>query len=724
MKGILLLTTLIFLCAFFLGHVIFTIFKLDSMGLKYRFPLGYLCLIGLLQIAYYPIQHNQLSSSTLHKVTLSGLAISFVFGFSFLLYQIYKNKNSIKTSIKECNLNIRFDYVFQIVLSLIVLVIGVYFLMHYQANYFIDDNFFYYDFIYKNINTDSINDVIMRTVDTNTVLAPDQAYNGLYHFYSSIVWLFQNLAEKAIIYPIHYIGIFSWIGSLLLYLSLPLVICDSYNYVSKKYNLKIVYILVPLIILIAFQYWYVIYAWYGNSLMKLTIAYMLIFMNEMIAKDKSKYGFIVMILMFSFSAQTSTSLFTNAFILYTYAIVAILKNKKNVFFEIFLMYIPTAIFGYLFIDSMIIMGGFSHLSNIELLELIKPLIVYVGVGLVVLAILRLERFISIFYKIVVVLLTVSIPIVFYKFGQNIEPYSPGFINDLNHIMSVKYLIINFNANFLESVYLSISWIGIIVLLIYTFHEKDFQGISWMIIIFIISFFNPYVYNFIATYMTNLIFHRMFDVIFNPFTITLIFMMYTKIISKTQIRNYLLFSSMFLILFWFASDNIRDNQIFKTYTSNSNLDYYIHTSKLDYGVIEKLQNEYLVYETEKSLIISHIPIVNQLYQGFNGQDILAGRGRRIEGYKEIENETHQYLYSSFPLYYHNKDVAKDYSNVCSMNIQYNVKYIIVESQYNGDYESALGFCAQKMFEVDTYRVFMMQPSWYEEYLKNNEANEAN
>lgn len=360
--------------------------------------------------------------------------------------------------------------------------------------------------------------------------------------------------------------------------------------VSKRFFTKKIFTILLTIIstFIFFKYYNYALAFIGNSYRVISITYPLMFIYDFFYNEEKKTLLLVGILFSGLISVSSSGGFMSLFSLASLIIYLIFKNydKEIVTYSLYAL-IPTLLFLNLVIYQMSNVAGYALFIFIVIYYLINY---YLN---------KTNKFINKWYLLhkIIVILALIIMIVLSYFIQ-LETYSyQYFFNDHSaYDMVHDYFSIYHKNVFYPTL---VVWF---VLLFYFITKQKVKDFKFYLLTIVILFLNPLVTPFIIKYLTNFVFYRAFEIMFN-FTTIAIFISSLSVIKNKYIINILCIIGCVVIIPF--SYNQFTNNYSKTLipTEDYNPYYRITNQEVD---LYKYVNEVISKETDRVILLSQIP----------------------------------------------------------------------------------------------------------------------
>ena len=504
--------------------------KLDLRFKKYYFSIGLITILCIYEsLIIFPLLYNM---SYIYSY-ISGIVV-----FIICLYTLYVERKQIINNIKDRK---------QLHILLIVcLTIVVFFISGNAANNF-NDTYYYESFITENTKSSILNYINLFQSGYGFVEV-EYIFDGYYHLlallsnvfrinpYLLITWL------MPFIYSVFY---FSTCAELIEHF--------SFNF-SKKYLILLIYIFVFAGLFKGFDLIYV-----GNFYNPLILSIIILIISK---KDLSIKQSIFLMICFIAGISTQSS-----FIIYSIVIIiakafhiVINKNEKQISYMCLYM-CPVVFFSILtFIKT------FNIMSTFMLMDIIV-LFVSILLSLLLNKILNVKRlkYCCILLSILIYCSSILLLVIGkYQYGpqdffSTLDPFNVGY-NFLNIIIEV---------------------IPLIIIVVKAFYSKNYNYYFALVIVTFLLFFNPLTIPSISTYMTSIVYVR----IFNPCTAFIIF-----IFSLSLIKNIY---SYILIVFFIINQCTFETKNISFYNKDTdNLLYRMSYDSVDaFNKLDELTKQY-------------------------------------------------------------------------------------------------------------------------------------
>lgn len=500
---LLLLIILFVLLSQLVGHAVTFYFPDALTNIKYKWPIGFFVILGLIQLVSFPMQYVHASMQTvsiIYTVVLLALIVSVSFTWT-------KMSRDQRQTIFKWKSEYWFEY----------LLIGGFilfnFIICFSTNSFNDtnaDQSFYITLVENNMDVAQIN-MIAPLSGKIEALQSLYSYQGFYLFLTYLASLFH----------IDSLLIMGWLVPTLFWLTASTTFLNVSHYfnLSKKWWLALSSFLILWVIFDHFEY-FVRYNIYGNNIRPLVFCYLMIFYYECFKRPNTKSLILCALLWLSAIALQSTVLFLGIILMVSYGLYEVFYHRKQLLIPLIFSTIPLMIYLSLFMKS----RG-SWLTGIGLL------IVLVICSLCQLSAktkLGLNKLIySKAIRVLVIIGVLGMMGLSIWMTPHLSPSSSVSPRELLHFFSDQYSL---KVSYFYSPYewplaliVVLRW-GMIGLIIYAlFKWKSLSDlIKWLLVtqfIMIIVFYNPLVCGLISTALTGIVYTRIHEIVMSLVIIT-------------------------------------------------------------------------------------------------------------------------------------------------------------------------------------------------------------
>lgn len=672
-----LMAFVIIFISFLSGFLTSELIDFKSENHHFLTPIGFTVLLGVLQLLYYPIQIYNLPTKYLYLVTI-GLFLVIIF---LSLIKVKRHIIYIKDYIKLYK---------EVIFGLIIFITlcFIYYFVKFPTR--TDDLYFYMPYIINKANVPNLTATIYGQYD----------FQGYYDFVAMWIWVYRKIVEYGFAGELLPVSIVSWVPSIVLFWILSFTIVETMNYVKEKVSRSFIswVVGITLFVYTIGAYWYLQTPYLGNSFRRISIVIIFFIIISMLKKFTWRKFIVLELSFISIISQTSTGFFFAAFVLYALMFYYASKNESGYLNKIVLLSIGPMLFASLYVVYVMIYinslyGFYALLVLFKLDKLIEKIINKTWKIIMVI--------IPLLFGIWTRLPSFNLP----RFNISYFDISPYFFDKHAYEGIENLFEFGFDSPqaIITSIFCIFVWISIIYYLFnHIKKNKPDDYMSFHIITIFLTFFNPWVITFVMTYMTNVVYFRIYDLFFNIFTITLFL---TYLLDKLNNKQAIALSVVIFILF---VNEVPKNQTWMFMGFNDD-DYnpLYHVDNLEIEVLDKFKKEVLLNKEGTTIIASQI---------YSAESFTDANIKNVKAnlYSHGEDNTSEAMFQRvFYRYEPGLDkIEGDYINACELAQERNVEYVIIEAQYNMELENGIGYCGDKVLEVGSYRIFEMHYDWLE------------
>lgn len=498
-------------------------------------------------------------------------------------------------------------------------------------------------------------------------------YQGFYYLYSMVLKLLRPLIQENML-----VSVYVWGASFVYYAFMASALIDISGYLMKGWKrLILVCFAIPFLV----NYYNTALAFIGNTYRTVAAALFIMLLYEYIKNKDRKVLFFASLCLVGGFSFSSSFLFMGAFILvgYFFYLVFSKENDPSVYFDFVLAAAPMAVLAALF----------SYNSEFLTTNVISYLIpVAYAILLILMTVLKRKnavKTVDVLKKLFRVLFFVLLAVILYLSWLNRDSrfgYS-FYFKDASHWDMLQN---PFDFTTTEGIIRNTAYY--VILLVAVISRKDNRFFRVIGIVFLL-FGNPLTEPFVAGYLTNVVYARMFDIFINPFIICLCALRTMQAIKHEQAMlvpaclcvyaSSITFTSIYNVQF-IPSDN------------------YDAVNRVDQEDVEIA--EYIMEDTEANLYYRPVIIsqtlstkafVSNCVSLLSKDDILAAPAYS-DGTEHCDDEV---LVTFYPYTYNGEVVwaeKPDYKNMGDIVIRNDVTYVvfrkdIVTQMDTGDYINA-------------------------------------
>ena len=653
--------------------------KHTNFSFLLNLPLGFLMFLGITYLLTFPFVFLKLSADLYQLL----LFLIFIGAFIYALSICQKEKWFFANT-KTAILLFGFACIF------------VLFTLYISSNQTLGevsfDSVFYMTYVGNNVSTNYLG---WRNYDSNILLSTfnlQYDFSSYYYFNSFIIKITKTIFPS--MNEITYGTQFVWQGSFLLMILNTLTFINVSKQFIKDRKYDILFILFSILCLFfGSRYYNTTLAFIGNSFRTVIIANILLLLHQVNStEDFSKRNLFVISLLFaSLIAISSSGFFIAAFMLYGTFFALLKKHKLESFMIIASIGYPVFLYLFTFL--------FGYWTAI-----LTPLTL---VLLYFLAKIKSKTFIHFFEKYMLLLMKYVIPVIIiaivYIFDNQFK-YKMDYFFFKGSTQDMVWDYFSF-----DTLQISLVNICLFSFLVIIFSKKNHDTfLKRFLGIIIVTFLNPLVIPFTVKFLTEYVFYRAFDIVFNPFTIAFGIKILYDSFPKIK-QGFILLSLPFL------------------WVSYTGFTTYYHSSFQQPAYFNKIlkskTDEILVHLALNEIIVStnfeNYPIVaSQSYQttGVVPHISLAYNNQTMRS-NSIKNLTHDQaeLYNVFAVYDHPQPdwTLASIVRITEILDLNNVTFVIVlkESAYYDANTDTTYFLADQvgiyytlLYENDTYALY--------------------
>ena len=628
-------------------------------------PLGAAVLLAMLQILYYPVQ-------ILHG-SFTAIAVISIAVLLFALYCTVKRYKRVFHNL----------FRWQTLMVLIGFLAFLYVFYNSSLELEYSDSPMYLNYISQNIEAEHINLFNLYTGKTGAEWDGLYLYQGYYHFGSFLCW-FINLQPLV---HVDTIVMSTWgLGSLCSIISMMFYcnVIDSFK-ISNKALRNVLYVFT--FFFTNLYYWRVVFSFYGNTWRTLFITMMMFYIYQWLKSDrKDSVRFVIPVLGFAGIACSSSFLFISFIVLFSLAAYLFYIKQEDTLKDMSIFVIPLVIYACIFFarNSMKIGIAAAVIFAVYYFILLYPKTKHL--------LSSIEAF---FFRYAKLIFFILIPLAAALLSLYVNLFDKSFLygysyyfNDHQKYDMVKdYLFIH--SEWYDNIINVIRWAGVILIL-FKAKAKEDRYIKATFILMLILFMNPLCTTAIAYTIASNVFYRSVEVLFNPFTETLIIVyLYQSFSSKKILQGSLLAC----LLVSTIGGNIESWQgdkggLYGNYITeglDENHIYKVDEDELE--AIRFLQNELEgCQEDRQPVVISQAEgtrvFLPQVYQLITARDTFYPHTRIDEELYQIARRHHDW----------EEKTDIDYSNTCTLIDTYDVDYLVIRYFENPEFDQATDACS--------------------------------
>ncbi len=660
-----------------------TLLKKLNIGRKgFAAPLGFMVLLGCMQLLYYPAQLFNLSFTWI----IIPSAVVLAAGCACTLLNI----RDVFRSLKSKN-------------TLILLGCACFFLFVFSRMYVdmdYSDTATYLNYVAFNINAPKLNWYDLGNGLRNGEWNVYYLFQGYFHFASFFCWLvnipYYLLSAESMI-PVTVVCVWG-LGLLYQVLSGALIINVAGALPFRNRYIRGA-VLLFLLLYSNFFYWDVTFAFYGNTYRGLYIMLSVYMIYRWMKEDCENMKYLLIPVTAAGLACSSSSLFMGFSVLYSLAAWLFVSKRKNALHDMALIIMSMVFYVCAFVSR-------PHTVLAAAILIFYILVMVFWHRSPLSGIMNaVERFLTKYAKEV---FFIAVPAVFVIGSFVIHLTEDTFftkyayyLHDFRHLdMITDYLFIH--ADWLEAVLDAVRWAGVILLLKSRREDAGGGWIRALVIMMLVFFLNPLCTIMLQKTITGMVFYRNFMVLFNP--VTEAFFLYELLeftAGRKPVPALICAGLAAAVLLGNIGSFMRDEKtgIYWVYIQGG--ERVDHIYKIDYD--EHLANLALKQDIEDT--------------GFDRQPVIVSQSSATltyipEGYQIFGSRDNHYpdlrVNKDFFLIAHRKDDwtvedTPDYTKSCSYLKEYKADYVLVHYWDSPDFDQNSDACTVTFYEGSKYKV---------------------
>ena len=631
---------------------------------KISFPFGFMLLIG------YGYLTTAIPSSL--QWSFNYLVVVYALFFLVTLILIIKDIKKVKWHIS--------------ITSWVIMVLCCTILVYYSYNTTLGnlngfDSVYYFNLITSNINSSRLNSVFPLDGNIHSSLQVSYQYTfQSYYYFASVFVYFVKAFLRKLSFDVYYVDLIAWIFQIIYNCFLLSLVINALDKVNSK---KLLSFLVIFIYTFFYGKYYFsnVYGFFGNTFRTIAFGYIVLLLFDLFKNNDIKDKILIYIVSLAACGFSSSAVFTLVFMCFGLAF-CLPKKDEHYFTEVaILMALP--------------------LFNL-IVVLKKSVSVKIGVEVLILCIILIlinKYLVSLFrnkyFKIIVLVFGfVAMAYISYKTTSNLFDFSSFFDNNSER----ADMYFNYCRPFgigAKYCYILLFDILFITYLIFNRNEYTTMVLSLMIVIF-----NPFCVSYL--FSINGVYHRSYDLFFNPFTFVLFF---NYLLNKINNKYFYYGSMVFLIgLFALNTDFVNPSYYHESYipSKDYNGQYRMDNDEID--IIKQIDND----SKYRALSNPYICTPNLLTQGDIKGTYLYTRGY-VTWYMG------GYQINVYEIFYPDREKSFEYdiNNMDTYLWNSGIDYLVVDKSYEyydeteGTYDYLVRRvyeCQIPFYENDSYAVF--------------------
>lgn len=674
--------------ALFVAYIIFIstgigigvtkITKYHSSG--FYAPIGFISLLFILQLFYYPLQFFAIDSKYLMIISMAIIGIGTIYALIHCK-EILKNLFKIK-----------------ILWVIICLILFIYIFYHCYIGMELTDTQVYLNYITQNINIEHLGQFSF----TNGKLfeSPDifYLYQGYYYFASFMCWLINapyNFLHIGGI--VENITIIIWgLGSIYSLISTMFIlnVIDHFKYEKQYFKWAIIAFVT---LLYNFYYWRVAFAFYGNTFRTLMVGMLIFELYRKYQENEHIPLFPIIAIIGAGLASSSSFLFISFDIVYLLMTYLYYKKIPNTFKTLSYIVFPLVLYMIAFV---------SYYSLLLALIIAIAAIAYYIFSFSKVSQKFLDIIDNFLGKYGNIVFLIIVPIFFIIHSAYIMVTNPYYeINFFNYFANhAEYDMtvdpFGIYANPLDKFLIIAKWIAVIYIIIKTY-KKENNYLGYTLLFAMLIFLNPLTITSISVLYTYNVYYRAFDIILNPFTAVIYIiaindMLHSFALSKQLISGFIVISLLLFHCYLFIPIDRFTSYAFH-YSKGKDVDPITKLDPEELKVLQTIRAYELVPQDHQISVISQLEgfktFFPNTYQIFARAQYYYPASRINEEFFQIAKRQYSWL--------ERPDV--DYSKACQYIKEYDVDLAVINFYESFEFDQATDKCMETIIKTDNYHV---------------------
>ena len=501
MLSLLLLIILFVIYSQLVGQMAYFYFPEILGKVKYKWPIGFFIILGLIQLVSFPLQAMHVSMQM----------VGICYGLIFLILSIFVFRYLYASYCGKRLEIFKFEKAHLMEYLLILLFISFNFIICFSTNSFNDtnaDQSFYITLVENNVGAEQINGILPLSGQIHWL----DSYYNFQAFYLFLTFL-------SMIFNLDAVLVMAWFVPVLLWLTVSMTFLNLIHYFNRSNkSWKTMSIFIILWSFVSLFDYFVRYNVYGNNIRLFVFAYLMMAYADYFKSPKLRTLIVCGLLWASASSFQSTALFLGIMIMLAIGIYELFYHRKGLILPLIFSATPLLIYAAFFLSY----GSTALLG------------VIIGAAVLLLAILSYNQqiksvlnrlFYSRFFKVVIVLSVIGMMVLSIKMVPSLNEevsISPRYFIEFlfDKYAPRRSYIVERNWSMLSLALIRDSLFLLYLVALVQFKKLNeplkFAFITQWIIILI--FYNPLVSAFVSTYFTGSVYMRTGDIIMSLFLI--------------------------------------------------------------------------------------------------------------------------------------------------------------------------------------------------------------
>ena len=646
--------------------------KYNLSFVTYKMPLGFFIIVGLYQVITIPL--------LLFPFNLSWLYLTTGIYLLALLFLIYRNIKKVINYIKEISNHKEFF----VCLCFSAILIVLYTRLN-NLNTLSDFNF-YIPLVGSNNHGGVIN-----SIDPWSGIESNLSW--MYHFQS----YYLLLSSISFLFKINELLLMLWLPSSLFFIFLPFITFDMIHYFGSEIHVKYNYIVYFIVFFLTqLDLFFIEFPYYGNNFRGYVFLYILMVINAYLESYDLKLRWCVILLIFSHFAFQSTALFMTIIILLGLIIYDNWKYKSShLVFSLYLT-IPIFLYGFeiIFMTSQILAFSLLFIYVLVLWGLKK--LMGSNINIVSFLIRGGALLFTVIVYAVSIFMSINNDGLFHQFLEFCKSVL-SYFSVSNHRMMIDYF---------QVILLGLLIFGFVFNLFRK--RKDISFIEFLPVLTIALFVNPFVYLFVKTYLTGIVYER---------TLLLIYSMITVIISLKYLMDFfktkkMIFYTILILSAILFGINMKQDRLDEKIFSSADSEQYDFIYKLPKDLVdvtnflESYVDSYYEGEYTPSILSSDLRI-RLLYN----KNLLLYSVREYRHSTTLDEANHNYwltyLYKLITESGSSYFIQADLSHIADIFRSYPIEYIMTPRDISVNLEQTLDSFCYWIYGNESYRLYRVR-----------------
>ena len=333
MLSLLLLIILFVLYSQLVGQAAYSYFPEILGKIKYKWPIGFFIILGLIQLVSFPLQAMHVSMQVVGICYGFIFLILSIFVFRYL-YAAYCDKRLEIFKFKKEHL---MDY------FLIVLFISFNFIICFSTNSFNDtnaDQSFYITLVENNVGAEQINGILPLSGQIGWL----DSYYNFQAFYLFLTFL-------SMIFNLDAVLVMAWFVPILLWLTVSMTFLNLIHYFNRfNKSWKTISIFIILWSFVSLFDYFVRYNVYGNNIRLFVFAYLMMAYADYFKSPKLRTLILCGLLWASAISFQSTALFLGIMIMVAIGIYELFYHRKELILPLIFSAMPLLVYAAFFLS--------------------------------------------------------------------------------------------------------------------------------------------------------------------------------------------------------------------------------------------------------------------------------------------------------------------------------------------------------------------------------------